>query len=156
MPRPAAHPAPAMQLNRFTDFGLRVMMYLTQCRDRTVPVTIPEIAARFEISRNHLVKVVHFLSQQGWIVATRGKGGGLRLARDAADYRIGELVRVLEDQGALVNCAQPPCVLNGACRLSGALAESLQAFYRTLDGYTLEDLVRAPTALAIVRLHRAA
>lgn len=88
-----------MQLNRFTDFGLRVMMYLTQCRDRTVPVTIPEIAARFEISRNHLVKVVHFLSQQGWIVATRGKGGGLRLARDAVEYRIGELVRVLEDQG---------------------------------------------------------
>ncbi|MCJ9710841.1 Rrf2 family transcriptional regulator, partial [Bordetella hinzii] len=70
-----------MQLTRFTDFGLRVLMYLTQCRERDKPVTIPEIAERFAISRNHLVKVVHFMSQQGWVAATRGKGGGLALAR---------------------------------------------------------------------------
>lgn len=65
-----------MQLNRFTDFGLRVLMYLTQCRDRSAAVTIPEIADRFGLSRNHLVKVVHFMSQRGWVSTTRGKGAG--------------------------------------------------------------------------------
>ena len=70
-----------MQLTKYTDFGLRVLMYLTQSDGRSTPVTVPEIAERFEVSRNHLVKVVHFLSQQGWIATTRGKGGGLRLAR---------------------------------------------------------------------------
>ncbi|SAI55115.1 DNA-binding protein [Bordetella ansorpii] len=145
-----------MQLNRFTDFGLRVMMYLTQCRDRDRPVTIPEIAERFQISRNHLVKVVHFLSQQGWVAATRGKGGGLALARSADTYRVGELVRVLEHQGALVDCADPPCALNGACRLAGVLNDGLRNLFETLDRHTLADLVRAPTEAAIIRLHRAA
>lgn len=65
-----------MQLNRFTDFGLRVLMYLTQCRDRPTAVTIPEIADRFGASRNHLVKVAHFMAQRGWVVTTRGKGAG--------------------------------------------------------------------------------
>lgn len=145
-----------MQLNRFTDFGLRVMMYLTQCQDRAKPVTIPEIAERFGISRNHLVKVVHFLSQQGWVAATRGKGGGLALARPADTYRVGQLVRVLEHQRPLIDCAEPPCALNGMCRLAGALNEALNALIETLDRYTLADLVVAPTAAAIIRLHRAA
>ncbi|MDQ8035644.1 MAG: Rrf2 family transcriptional regulator [Bordetella sp.] len=142
-----------MQLNRFTDFGLRVMMYLTQCRDRAQPVTIPEIAERFQISRNHLVKVVHFLSQQGLVAATRGKGGGLALARPAERYRVGELVRLLEHQGTLVDCADPPCALNGACRLAGALDEALRVFYAELDRHTLAELVRQPTGAAIIKLH---
>ncbi|MGE8640842.1 MAG: RrF2 family transcriptional regulator, partial [Achromobacter sp.] len=70
-----------MQLTRFTDFGLRVLMYLTQCRDRPAAVTIPEIAGRFDVSRNHLVKVVHFMAQREWVSTSRGKGGGLSLAR---------------------------------------------------------------------------
>ena len=117
-----------MQLTRFTDFGLRVLMYLTQCRDRPAAVTIPEIAARFDLSRNHLVKVVHFMSQRGWVSTARGKGGGLALARPAADYRLGDLVRELEQQG----------------------------LYEALNGYSLADLVRDPTAAAIIKLHRAA
>ena len=145
-----------MQLTRYTDFGLRILMYLTQCRDREAPVTIPEIAERFAVSRNHLVKVAHFLSQQGWVAATRGKGGGLRLARAASDYRLGELVRALESQQALVNCQEPPCALDGFCRLSGVLARSMQSFYDELDRHTLADIVQAPTDAAIVWLHRAA
>ena len=94
-----------MQLTKYTDFGLRVMMYLTQCRDRSMPVTIPEIADRFGVSRNHLVKVVHFLGQQGWVTTTRGKGGGLRLAHPPAQYRLGDLVYALENQDALVSGA---------------------------------------------------
>ncbi|WP_088139758.1 Rrf2 family transcriptional regulator [Achromobacter xylosoxidans] len=145
-----------MQLTRFTDFGLRVLMYLTQCRDRSAAVTIPEIADRFSVSRNHLVKVVHFMAQQGWVSTSRGKGGGLRLAQAADRYRLGDLIRQLEQQGPLIDCREPPCALDGACRLSGVLAQTLQAFYEALNGYTLADLVRDPTAAAIIRLHRAA
>lgn len=145
-----------MQLNRFTDFGLRVMMYLTQCSGREKLVTIPEIAERFQISRNHLMKVVHFLSQQGWVVATRGKGGGLALAQDAGAYRLGLLVRTLEHQGRLVDCGDPPCALNGACRLAGVLDEALRSFYDALDRHTLAELVSGKTGAAIIRLLRAA
>lgn len=145
-----------MQLTRFTDFGLRVLMYLTQCRDRSAAVTIPEIADRFSVSRNHLVKVVHFMAQQGWVSTSRGKGGGLRLAQAADRYRLGDLIRQLEQQGPLIDCREPPCALDGACRLSGVLAQTLQSFYEALNGYTLADLVRDPTAAAIIKLHRAA
>ncbi|WP_251864046.1 Rrf2 family transcriptional regulator [Achromobacter sp. Marseille-Q4962] len=145
-----------MQLTRFTDFGLRVLMYLTQCRDRPAPVTIPEISERFGVSRNHLVKVVHFMARRGWVRTARGKGGGLALARPAGEYRLGEIVRELEGQGPLVDCRQPPCALDGSCLLAGALARSLQAFYAALDAHTLADLVREPTAAAIITLHRAA
>ncbi|MBC9908154.1 MULTISPECIES: Rrf2 family transcriptional regulator [Achromobacter] len=145
-----------MQLTRFTDFGLRVLMYLTQCRDRSAAVTIPEIADRFSVSRNHLVKVVHFMAQQGWVSTSRGKGGGLRLSQAADRYRLGDLIRQLEQQGPLIDCREPPCALDGACRLSGVLAQTLQAFYEALNGYTLADLVRDPTAAAIIKLHRVA
>lgn len=145
-----------MQLTRFTDYGLRVLMYLTQCRDRPAAVTIPEIAERFAVSRNHLVKVVHFMSQRGWVSTSRGKGGGMSLARPPCDYRVGDLIRELEQQGPLIDCREPPCALDGACRLSGVLAQTLQAFYDALNAYTLADLVRDPTAAAIIRLHRAA
>jgi len=145
-----------MQLTRFTDFGLRVLMYLTQCGYRSAAVTIPEIADRFSVSRNHLVKVVHFMAQQGWVSTSRGKGGGLRLSRSAGDYRLGDLIRQLEQQGPLIDCHEPPCALDGSCRLSGVLAQTLQAFYDALNGYTLADLVRDPTAAAIIKLHRAA
>ena len=145
-----------MQLTRYTDFGLRVMMYLTQSDGRDMPATIPEIAARFGVSRHHMVKVVHFLATEGWVSTARGKGGGLRLARPAAEYPVGDLVRALEHQGPLINCAEPPCALNGSCRLSGVLADSLQGFYDSLNRHSLADLVREPTQAAIVRLHRAA
>lgn len=145
-----------MQLTRFTDFGLRVLMYLTQCRDRHAAVTIPEIAGRFGVSRNHLVKVVHFMAQREWVNTTRGKGGGLNLARPASEYRVGDLIRELEQQGPLIDCREPPCALDGSCRLSGVLAQTLNAFYDALNAYTLADLVRDPTAAAIIKLHRAA
>jgi Rrf2 family nitric oxide-sensitive transcriptional repressor len=145
-----------MQLTRFTDFGLRVLMYLTQCRDRPTAVTILEIAGRFDVSRNHLVKVVHFMSQRGWVSTLRGKGGGLRLAREPSAYRVGDLIKELEQQGPLIDCHEPPCALDGACRLAGVLAQTLAAFYDALNAYTLADLVRDPTAAAIIKLHRAA
>ena len=119
-----------MQLTHFTDLGLRVLMYLSEPRD--TPVTIGEIAERFAASRNHLVKVVHFMAQQGWLATSRGKGGGLALARPVSHYRLGEIIRTLEDIGDLIDCAEPPCFLRGRCRLKGVLDEALAAFFTVL------------------------
>ena len=145
-----------MQLTKYTDFGLRVMMYLTQGSGRDTPITIHEIAERFDVSRNHLVKVVHFLAQQGWVATSRGKGGGLRLAHAPAEYPLGDLVYALENQQSLVNCGEPLCALKGMCLLSGVLADGLKAFYDELNRHTLADLVAAPTGEAIIRLQWAA
>lgn len=142
-----------MQLTQFTDLGLRVLMYLSY-QEREQPVTISEIAERFAISRNHLVKVVHAMAQQGWLATTRGKGGGLALAMPASQYRLGQVIRQLEDITTLIDCAQPPCALRGQCRLKGVLDEALAAFFTVLDRYTLADVVAQPTGQAIAILHR--
>ncbi|MFT3859592.1 MAG: Rrf2 family transcriptional regulator [Aquabacterium sp.] len=143
-----------MQLTHFTDLGLRVLMYLSHSQ-REAPITISEIAERFEASRHHLVKVVHFMAQQGWLVTTRGKGGGLALAHPLKDYLLGDLIRTLEHTSTeLIDCAEPPCGLRGRCLLKGVLDEALDAFYETLNRHTLADVVGSPTREAIVRLHR--
>ena len=80
----------------------------------------------------------------------------MRLAREPSAYRVGDLIRELEQQGPLIDCREPPCALDGACRLAGVLAQTLAAFYDALNAYTLADLVRAATAAAIIKLHRAA
>ncbi|OHX14924.1 BadM/Rrf2 family transcriptional regulator [Chromobacterium sphagni] len=142
-----------MQLTRFTDLGLRVLMYLTGLEAGQL-ATIPEIAERFAISRNHLVKVVHFMAQQGWLATSRGKGGGLALARPPEHFRLGQVVRALEGLSQLIDCAEPPCALYGGCRLKGALDAALLVFFQTLDGYTLRDIIASPTGEAIIRMHR--
>ena len=142
-----------MQLTRFSDLGLRVLMYLTQL-DGSRAVTISEIAAQFDVSRHHLVKVVHFMAQQGWLQTTRGKGGGLSLARPPRAYTLGELVRGLEGTEPLIDCAQPPCVLKGACAFKGILDEAQAAFYQALERHTLADAVTHPTDQVIVRMMR--
>jgi Rrf2 family nitric oxide-sensitive transcriptional repressor len=142
-----------MQLTHFTDLGLRVLMYLSH-QDGTAPVTISEIAERFAVSRNHLVKVVHFMAQQGWLSTTRGKGGGLALAQPVSSYRLGQVIRVLESITELIDCADPPCALRGNCQLKSLLDEALDAFFVVLDRYTLADAVASPTAESIVTLHR--
>lgn len=142
-----------MQLTHFTDLGLRILMYLTH-QDRATPVTISEIALQFGASRHHLVKVAHFLGQQGWIITTRGKGGGLALAQTAESYRLGQVIRSLERNPDLIDCAEPPCGLRGNCQLKGLLDQALDAFYTTLDRYTLADAVASPTGEAIIAMHR--
>lgn len=142
-----------MQLTHFTDLGLRVLMYLSHQQGET-PVTITEIAGKFEISRNHLVKVVHFLGQQGWIRTTRGKGGGLALAQPTSAYRLGSIIHTLEGGTTLIDCATPPCALRGSCQLKAILDTALTDFYRQLDRYTLSDAVAGKTHEAIVMLHQ--
>ena len=142
-----------MQLSRFTDLGLRVLMYLCDAEPGQ-PITIAEVAERFDVPHNHLAKVVQFMGQQGWVVSVRGKGGGMRLAQAADRYRLGQLVRLLERTDELINCAEPPCVLRGQCALKGLLAQGEDAFYEALDAFTLADALKGKTHVAIIKLHR--
>jgi len=142
-----------MQLTRFTDLGLRVLMYLCQA-EAGQTVTIAEIAERFDVAHNHLAKVVQFMGQQDWLVNVRGKGGGIRLSQAAEHYRLGQVIRLLERTDELIDCAQPPCVLRGQCALKGLLASGEAAFYAALDQHTLADAIAGKTGDAIIRLHR--
>ena len=129
-----------MRLNQFTDYGLRILMYMSRKPEHLPATTITELADRFGISRNHLVKVVQFLSNQQIIDAQRGRGGGLRLFAAPETYRIGKLVRLLEQDEDLINCQNPLCILAGDCGLKNILDGGLEALYLYLDRYTLEDI----------------
>lgn len=132
-----------MQLTIFTDYGLRSLMYLAANADRMC--SVKEISEHFGISRNHLVKVVHRLAQLGYIASTKGKGGGIRLARDAADLRLGELVQALEPHMELVECFNKDtntCRIASTCQLKHYLFEANRSFIDTLDKYTLADAIR--------------
>jgi Rrf2 family nitric oxide-sensitive transcriptional repressor len=131
-----------MRLTAYTDFSLRVLMYLAMHPDRRP--TIAEIAERYGVSKAHLMKVVYQLGLNGYVETHRGKGGGLRLARPPARITIGEIVRQTEPDMALVACfdpAAPACVIAPACRLKGKFAEARAAFLQVLDDCTLAEVV---------------
>lgn len=131
-----------MQLTSFTDYALRVLMQLGMQPE--VRTTVPAIAAAWGISEHHLVKVVHFLGQSGWVETSRGRGGGLQLAVQPAKIRIGQVVRKTEDNLALVECMAPDrghCRITSACKLREVLYGAQQAFFAELDRYTLADLL---------------
>ncbi len=132
-----------MQLTYYTDYSLRVLMYLAIRRDRIA--NISEIAECYGISRNHLVKVVHNLARGGVIKSYRGKGGGIELARDLKEINIGEVVRYTEGPLKPVECfdvERNRCVIANVCGLADAIAEACNSFFATLDRYTLADLVK--------------
>lgn len=132
-----------MKLTAFTDYSLRVLIYLAAAPSRRA--TIAQIAAAFDVKENHLTKVVHFLGKQGWLSTVRGKGGGLGLARAAEAISVGRVVRDTEGAAMPAECFEADgghCAIAGCCRLRGVLAEAVEAFYATLDRYTLADLAR--------------
>lgn len=139
-----------MQLTRYSDFSLRVLIYLAVRPGR--PATIEAISRAYGISKAHLMKVVHELGRAGFLDTARGRGGGLRLARAPDEITVGDVIRHTEGKMDLVECFEPAtsgCRIESACNLRGALEEALDAFLATLDGYTLADLVarrRAPLA----------
>lgn len=126
-----------MRLTRYTDYAMRVLLYLGARQDRLC--SIAEIAGAYGISQNHLMKVVSDLVNAGYLVSVRGRSGGIRLARPPAEINIGAVVRHTEDGFDLVDCGS--CVIAPACGLTGALAQALRAFMTVLDGYTLESLL---------------
>lgn len=126
-----------MRLTRYTDYAMRVLLYLGARQDRLC--SIAEIARAYDISQNHLMKVVHDLGKAGYVASVRGRMGGIRLARPAEEIRIGTVVRHTEDGFDLVDCGS--CVIAPACGLTGVLREALGAFMAVLDRYTLADLL---------------
>ena len=125
-----------MRLTRYTDYAMRVLLYLAARPDRLC--SISEIASAYGISQNHLMKVVSDLVGAGYLESVRGRSGGVRLARPPSEINIGAVVRHTEDGFDLVDCGS--CVIAPACGLTGALAQALTAFMKVLDGYTLENL----------------
>ena len=131
-----------MQLTLYTDYSLRVLLYLGLNPKRMA--TITDIAGSYGISRNHLVKVVHNLALQGFINTTRGRGGGITLARPPAEINVGDVVRHTEMNFHLVECfdkERNTCPITAACFLKRALYEAQQAFITVLDRYTLADVL---------------
>lgn len=131
-----------MQLTSYTDYALRVLLYLAMSPEQQAKIT--EIADFFNISRNHLVKVVHQLGSKGFVKTTRGKGGGLSLQRPPEMIRIGEVVRSMENHFNWVECfdpAQQQCRLIPSCGLKHLLARAGNAYFQTLDTATLADVL---------------
>ncbi|QDL36324.1 RrF2 family transcriptional regulator [Rhodoferax sediminis] len=144
-----------MRLTTFSDYSLRVLMYLALQDDRLA--TIQEIATAYDISESHLMKVVHQLARSGVVETVRGKGGGLRLALEPAQIRLGQVVRQAEGEGPIVEClsGEPArCRIAPVCRLPGVLVRAFNALYAELDRYTLEDLVSEPNEFKrVLALH---
>ncbi|MGE8943920.1 Rrf2 family transcriptional regulator [Leptospira interrogans] len=133
-----------MQLTKFSDFALRVLMYVHAAGDRRV--TIEEMAGSYQISRAHLMKVVNTLTRAGYLTAVRGRSGGLKLARPAGEIRLGAVIRDTEPDFALVECFATgnQCVITGCCRLPRVLNQALAAFLETLDQHTLASIALKP------------
>jgi Rrf2 family transcriptional regulator, nitric oxide-sensitive transcriptional repressor len=135
-----------VRLTAYADFSLRLLIYLAVQEDGLT--TIAKVANSYGISHNHLVKVTHRLALEGYVSTTRGMKGGLRLARPAAEINVGEVVRRMEPDMALVPCMQPSggsCPIVPNCLLLSAMEEAHAAFLEVLDGYTLASLT-APRA----------
>jgi Rrf2 family nitric oxide-sensitive transcriptional repressor len=129
-----------MQLTLYTDYSLRVLVYLAVAGRS---VTVSEVAERYGISRNHLVKVAHHLGKVGYVHTERGRHGGIRLARPAEAINLGQVVRDTEPNFNLVECfdmAENQCVLAPACQLKRVLVEAERAFMASLDRYSLADV----------------
>jgi Rrf2 family nitric oxide-sensitive transcriptional repressor len=146
-----------MRLTVYTDYSLRVLIYLALAWRGGRLATIPEIAAAYGISRHHLMKIVHDLGRAGFVQTVQGRGGGLRLARPPESVRVGDVVRQCEPDFGLVECHREgehtQCVVWPVCRLEAGFHRALEAFMRELDAISLADAVRpASTARTLLQL----
>lgn len=144
-----------MRITRFSDIGLRVLIYLAGADKHRSLVTVSEISKQFDIPLNHLVKVAGHLAREGWIQALRGRKGGLVLIADPKLLRIGGVLRNLEGENELVDCAAQRCQLSQNCLLRGALAAALRAFYDEMDKYVLADMSAGTVGQQIILMHQA-
>jgi Rrf2 family transcriptional regulator, nitric oxide-sensitive transcriptional repressor len=138
-----------MRLTYQTDYALRMLMYLAVQGDRRS--SIHEIATQYGISENHLMKVTQRLAALGYVDALRGRSGGLKLAGDPGQIRIGDVVRAMEPDLAIVECfgSENTCTITLACGLRHVLDEARESFLGVLDSYTLKQLVARPGKLRI-------
>jgi Rrf2 family transcriptional regulator, nitric oxide-sensitive transcriptional repressor len=143
-----------MYLTQFSDIGLRLLMYLAREYRETPAVTIAEVSTQLNIPRNHLVKVAGRLTQNGCISATRGRTGGIRLAVEPSALLLGDVVKILEGRKEIINCEQLKCGLRSECGLRSALSVAYDAFYSTLNTYTLADILGGFGGEELSRLHK--
>jgi len=138
-----------MQLTRFSDYSLRVLMFLAHRHGALT--TIKDVSDAHRISESHLMKVVHSLAKRGYVKTVRGKGGGIRLARAPADITVGKVVRDVEPLTP-VECFEPgydgSCRLYPNCRLRGVLDSAQSEFLATLDAHSIGD-VMGPRRMAV-------
>lgn len=138
-----------MNLTVHTDYAFRTMLLLAVRSPKSA--TIQEIATRYNISRGHLMVLVHKLGNRGFLENIRGRGGGIRLARPASEIRLDEIVRATEPGFRLVECFEPgsnQCLITPHCRLQGILGEALEAWFAVLGKYTLAQLADGNGGLA--------
>lgn len=132
-----------MRLTDYTDYTLRVLMFCAVHPER--PITIAEIADSHSVSKNHLMKIVNDLARQGILQTTRGRGGGLRLLKPAAEIRIGDVVRNTETDFRMVECFDADhnsCTLTAHCQLKNVIGKALGAYLAELDKVTLADITQ--------------
>lgn len=138
-----------MQISSFSDYTLRILLYLAVADDRQV--TSREIAECYNLSFDHVAKGAQLLTREGYVVATRGRGGGLRLAKSPNEISIGAVLRATEAGSGLVECMRPgptKCIIAKVCGLAPILADANEAFYQSLDAKTLADALPNFKALA--------
>jgi len=126
-----------VRLTRYTDYSLRVLIHLALHDERLC--SIGEISRTYDLSHNHLMKVVNALAHEGFIETVRGRAGGMRLARSADLITVGEVVRKTEEGFQLADCSG--CALAPACGLTGVLAQGMQAMMTVFDSFTIADLL---------------
>jgi Rrf2 family transcriptional regulator, nitric oxide-sensitive transcriptional repressor len=134
-----------MQINSFSDYTLRILMYLALAGDRLV--SNREIAETYGLSIDHLAKASQLLTREKYVHAVRGRGGGMRLAKAPSEISIGEILRLTEAGSGLVECMRAgpiDCILAPVCGLAPILAEANDAFFSLLDGRTLADALPKP------------
>ncbi|MCE5308052.1 MAG: Rrf2 family transcriptional regulator [Acidobacteriales bacterium] len=138
-----------MRLTAYTDYSLRVLIYLGLQQGRLA--TISEISDTYGLSANHLMKIIHNLGKLGYINTVRGRAGGMKLAGKPEELNLGQLVRQVESDFAIVDCLEPghrrDCVIAPACRLQLVFDKAVQGFLGVLDSYTLADLLQNETRL---------
>lgn len=130
-----------MQLSKFTDYALRILMHLAVAEKSLM--TTRQVANIHDAKYNHLAKVTQWLVREQYVVSIRGRSGGLRLAKPSESINIGTIVRSLEVQTDLVECMQSDggnCILSPDCKLTFALKDAQNAFFESLDTVTLADL----------------
>jgi Rrf2 family transcriptional regulator, nitric oxide-sensitive transcriptional repressor len=135
-----------MQLTRYTDYGLRILIFLAIQPEGRLS-SIDEVCGTFDLPHNHINKIVHQLGKLGWVTTRRGKGGGIMLGLPAEAINLGEVVHSLEGKMQLIDCAEPLCQLLPVCQLKGVLAEAVEAFLSTLCRHSLADLIRNTPAI---------
>jgi Rrf2 family nitric oxide-sensitive transcriptional repressor len=133
-----------MKLRRFTDYALRVLIFVAERPGRRC--SVPEIAAAHRISEHHLVKIVHRLGRLGYLETTRGRGGGVALTASPESIDVSEVIRTLEGDDCPADCSG--CILGPGCALAALLRRSLNAFYADLGRQTLADIIVTPAVVA--------